>query len=249
MSHNNSIHWIAHRGDCENHIENTLESIQAAIDNGIKHIEVDVQLTQEALPVVFHDNNLDRMFNMNTSIAEKRFKEVNQQPLQSANKKELHHTHYYIPTLLQVVSLIQQHPEITLYVEVKNITFSSFSYQYVYKTVLQCLQPILQQVVIIGFSYRFLRYVKNNSTLPIAYVLPSWKHYSKKMLANLQPNIIFSDIKLIPENMTFHNKKETWAVYEVGNLHQAQQLLTQGIYYFESFIPSRLKQEMNNSLL
>ena len=30
-----TIHWVAHRGDCENHIENTLESIKAAIDNGI----------------------------------------------------------------------------------------------------------------------------------------------------------------------------------------------------------------------
>ena len=243
-----TIHWVAHRGDCENHIENTLESIQAAIDNGIKLIEIDIQLTQEGFPIVFHDNNLKRMFNINTSIAKIRFEDIHQQSLQPPNKNEKRHSHYYIPTLLEVVNLIQQHPEITLFVEVKNINFTAFSYQTVYKKVLDCIQPILKQVVIIGFSYRFLRYVKNNSALPIAYVLPSWQHYSEKMLINLQPEVIFSDNAIIPKNERFHTKKETWVVYEVSNLNQALQLIEQGITYFESFIPSQLKQEMNNKI-
>lgn len=204
---NASIHWIAHRGDCENQIENTLQSIQTAIDNGIKYIEIDVQLTRDSLPILFHDNNLKRMFKIKNSICNVNFDVINQRPLRPSTNKKLHYANYYIPTLLQVVSLIQQYPNVTLYVEIKNINFAFFSYQHVYKTLLNCLQPILQQIVIIGFSYRFLRLVKKKSTLPIAYVLPSWKHYSEKMLANLQPNIIFSEIEIIPKNTSFHTKK------------------------------------------
>ena len=50
--------WVAHRGDCEYHIENTIQSVQTAINNGIENIEIDIQLTQESLPIVFHDDDL-----------------------------------------------------------------------------------------------------------------------------------------------------------------------------------------------
>lgn len=235
------IHWVAHRGDCQHHIENTLESIKTAIDNGIEHIEIDVQLTQEGLPIVFHDNNLKAMLNLDTCMAKVNFKNINKQPLTPRKKTTVINSHYYTPLLSQVVSLIQQFPKVTLYVEVKNINFYYFSYQHVYKTITETLNPIMNQVVIIGFSYRFLRLVKNNSTLPIAYVLPSWQHYSTKMLSKLKPEIIFADINIIPNTEKFHAKKETWIVYEVSNIEQAKQLIEQGIYGFESFTPSLLK--------
>ncbi len=235
------VHWVAHRGDCEHYIENTLNSIKSAMSNGIEHIEIDVQLTQEGLPVVFHDNNLKAMLNLDTCMSKVSFSHINKQPLTPRKKTTVLTNDEYIPMLSQVVSLIQKSPNVTLYVEVKNINFCYFSYQYVYKRIINTLKPIIKQVVIIGFSYRFLRLVKKNSTLPIAYVLPSWKHYSIKMLSNLQPEIIFSDINIIPTTEEFFTKKETWVVYEISHIEQARRLMNQGIYGFESFTPSLLK--------
>jgi len=238
------VHWVAHRGDCEHHMENTLNSIKAAIANGITHIEIDVQLTKDELPVAFHDDDLKRMFAINDALGNTLFSTIKQRPLRIGEHKVMHAAAYYVPTLLQVVELIKQHPSVTLYVEVKNINFTYFSYQHVYHTLMLCLQPILPQVVFIGFSYRFLRYVKCFSHLPIAYVLPSWQHYSAKMLANLQPDIIFTNHNLIPEHETFHTKKETWVVYEVSTVDQAKELLKKGIHTFESFTPALLKAQM-----
>lgn len=237
------IRWVAHRGDCENHIENTLESIQAAIDKGIKHIEIDIQLTKEGLPIVFHDSRLKRMFGIDKQVANVNFKEIKQLPLKTKATNKTNND-YFIPTLLQVISLIQKAPDVTLYVEVKNVNFSHFSYSFVYNCITDCLKTIISQVVIIGFSYRFLRYVKNQSSLPIAYVLPSWAHYSPKMLANLKPEMIFADIDIIPTDARFHAKKEMWIVYEVSRIEQAQQLIKQGIFGFESFTPSFVKQQL-----
>lgn len=234
------IRWVAHRGDCENHTENTLESIQAAIDNGIKHIEIDIQLTKEGLPIVFHDNRLKRMFALDQQVANVNFDSISQLPL----KTQRSNYNYYIPTLSQVITLIKKAPDVTLYVEVKNVNFSHFSYSFVYNCITDCLKTIISQVVIIGFSYRFLRYVKNQSSLSIAYVLPSWAHYSPKMLANLKPEMIFADIDIIPTDARFYAKKEMWIVYEVSRIEQAQQLIKQGIFGFESFTPSLLKQQL-----
>jgi len=239
LENSHKIYWVAHRGNCEHHIENTLESVESAINNGIKHIEIDVQLTQEGLPVVFHDNNLKVLLGIDKNMAETSYTRLSKTPLQPRKVNPIK-TDYFAPLLSQIVLLIKQHKNITLYVEVKNINFQYFSYQHVYKTLIKTLKPIINQVVIIGFSYRFLRLVKKNSSTPIAYVLPSWQQYSSKMLKNLQPEIIFTDITIIPTNETFHTKKEKWVAYEVSSIKKAKQLITQGIFGLESFTPALL---------
>ena len=52
---------IGHRGACGYAPENTLESIQAAADMGIDWVELDVKLTSDDVPIIFHDDNLERV--------------------------------------------------------------------------------------------------------------------------------------------------------------------------------------------
>ncbi len=59
---------MAHRGDAARLPENTLESIQAAGEAGITIIEFDVQLTRDCVPVILHDDNLQRTAGINQSI-------------------------------------------------------------------------------------------------------------------------------------------------------------------------------------
>lgn len=54
---------IAHRGASVEEPENTLASIQRALDLGVDYIEIDVQLSQDGIPVVLHDNTLCRTTN------------------------------------------------------------------------------------------------------------------------------------------------------------------------------------------
>lgn len=51
---------IAHRGDRAHAAENTLESLQRAIDLGADAIEFDVRVTRDGVPVVIHDPAVDR---------------------------------------------------------------------------------------------------------------------------------------------------------------------------------------------
>lgn len=55
------IKGVAHRGYPKKFPENTLSSFQAALDLGYTHLELDVQLTKDGVPVVFHDWTLERM--------------------------------------------------------------------------------------------------------------------------------------------------------------------------------------------
>ena len=51
---------IAHRGYAKRYPENTLEGIAAAIKAGACFVEFDVQVTADGVPVLLHDNTVDR---------------------------------------------------------------------------------------------------------------------------------------------------------------------------------------------
>jgi glycerophosphoryl diester phosphodiesterase len=54
---------IAHRGASVEEPENTLASINRALEIGVDYIEIDVQLSEDGIPVVLHDNTLCRTTN------------------------------------------------------------------------------------------------------------------------------------------------------------------------------------------
>jgi len=51
-------HLVAHRGWQRRYPENTLPAIKGALDAGARYIEVDVQLSADGVPVLFHDRTL-----------------------------------------------------------------------------------------------------------------------------------------------------------------------------------------------
>ncbi|MCA9516048.1 MAG: glycerophosphodiester phosphodiesterase [Myxococcales bacterium] len=52
---------IAHRGASADAPENTLAAFRRALDDGADGVEMDVRLTRDGVPVVFHDDDLARL--------------------------------------------------------------------------------------------------------------------------------------------------------------------------------------------
>ncbi len=61
---------IAHRGFSSDAPENTYDAIDLAIENGFNNIETDVQLTSDGVPVLIHDDMLDRTTTGSGPVAE-----------------------------------------------------------------------------------------------------------------------------------------------------------------------------------
>lgn len=96
---NHKILKIGHRGAKGHVTENTLESIQKALDLGVDGIEIDVHLCASGELVVFHDFTLNRMTDGDGEIAKYTLKEL---------KKLKVKDRYQIPTLSQVLLLIDK---------------------------------------------------------------------------------------------------------------------------------------------
>jgi len=93
------VHY-AHRGLFDNNSnvpENSLAAIRLAVENGYG-IEMDVQLSKDGIPVVFHDASLNRMCGVDGKVWEYTLEELQQMKLASSNET--------IPTFADVLDTV-----------------------------------------------------------------------------------------------------------------------------------------------
>ena len=69
---------IGHRGAAAYAPENTIEGIHTAADMGVEWVELDVKLTKDDVPIIFHDDMLDRTTNGSGLVAETTYEDLQQ---------------------------------------------------------------------------------------------------------------------------------------------------------------------------
>jgi len=99
---------IGHRGAMGHETENTLPSIQKALDLGVDMIEIDVFKIKSGEVVVFHDDKLDRITNAPGSIEDYYITDLNKVIVEGGHK---------IPLLQEVLKLIDN--KVALNIELK----------------------------------------------------------------------------------------------------------------------------------
>lgn len=67
---------IGHRGAKAYAPENTLESIKTAASLGVEWVELDVKLTRDGVPVIFHDEELERITGVQGLMAEANYNDI-----------------------------------------------------------------------------------------------------------------------------------------------------------------------------
>ncbi|WP_026174431.1 glycerophosphodiester phosphodiesterase [Effusibacillus pohliae] len=67
---------IAHRGACAHAPENTMAAFRLAVEMGCSGLEFDVQLSKDGIPVVIHDERLDRITGAHGLVSEYTWKEL-----------------------------------------------------------------------------------------------------------------------------------------------------------------------------
>lgn len=107
---------IGHRGACGYAPENTIESIKTAAEMGIKWVELDVKLTKDAVPVIFHDETLERTTNGSGNMADITYADL--QALEAGSWYAESFAGIKVPTLEEVIDVIFEH-KLGLNLEIK----------------------------------------------------------------------------------------------------------------------------------
>ena len=112
-----NIYVAAHRGWCSEYPENTMPAFKAALDIGVDQIETDVRVTRDGELVLIHDATVDRTTNGTGKVCEKLLSEL--RTLDAGSHKGEKFRGTQIPTLIELMELVKDHPTITLDLELK----------------------------------------------------------------------------------------------------------------------------------
>ena len=112
LTHPGMVTVAAHRGDSYNYCENTLPSFRSAIAVGADMIETDVRLTKDGVPVLMHDEKVDRTTNGVGTVASFAFEELRKL---NAGEGDVFSP---VPTLEELLQLMAD-TGVTLNIEIK----------------------------------------------------------------------------------------------------------------------------------
>ncbi len=97
---------IGHRGVKDLKPENTLESILTAFDLGLECVEIDVKVSKDNIPLLLHDDTLDRTTNSTGLVCDFTFEEINK--LDAGYHFYKSKTDMKVPSLKSVLDLVKK---------------------------------------------------------------------------------------------------------------------------------------------
>lgn len=154
-----NVFVAAHRGLSSKWPENTMVAFQKAIDAGVDQIETDVRITKDGELVLIHDATVDR-----TSYSTGRVDGYTFEELRKIDVGKIQNmTGYQIPTLIELMELVKDHPTMTLDLELKE--YPTEGHEEIAYSVADRVLAIVDQyhfedrIVINSFSGKLLQYI------------------------------------------------------------------------------------------
>jgi glycerophosphoryl diester phosphodiesterase len=226
---------VAHRGWARNYPENTLSAVDAAIEAGARFVEIDVQLSSDGFPVLFHDRDLLRMCGVAGAIHERTLAELRALSCSERARFGSRFASEGIASLASFAQVVRQHPDLRAFVEVKRVAIERFGGEYVLDRVLAAIEPALAQCALISFSLEFLRTVRARTPIPLGAVFDHWSERAELERVELEPEYVFCDVDGLPRAGRLEHAGAKIVVYEVDDPAVARALAARGVHMVESF--------------
>ena len=141
---------VAHRGLHDGNKlvwENTLSAFQRAIDGGFA-IECDLQYVSDAVPVVFHDDDMERLCNIKADIREKTTSELSLISIGGTKDK--------VPSLKKLLDLVKGRVPLVLELKGREGDDEGFA-----SSVLEVIEDYAGPIALMSFDHWLLRDLKS----------------------------------------------------------------------------------------
>lgn len=235
LSANASAVFVGHRGFPQNFPENSLKGIKAALDLGATAIEIDVQASADGEPMVCHDVNLLRVSGQRLSVDQSSAAELMQVSVHEPKRFAEQHWPCPLPSLEQVVELLAQYPQATLFVELKEEIFRRYARADFLQKVLPMLAPLSGRCMVISFDLDCLRQVQQTGLFPVGWVLSRYSRASLRILQEQPVDVVICDVRKLPTATGLWQGPWQWFVYDVVDPQRVAELVERGVRYIETW--------------
>ncbi len=242
---------IAHRGYAARYPENTLPALEAAATAGARFVEVDVQLSADGVPVLFHDRGLRRMCGVSGAVHRRSFQELQGLSAMEPGRFGARFAGTDLASLAQFRVFLETHPGIIAFVEVKAVAIKRFGVAQVLDAVGAELRPVADRCVLISFALPLLSAARERlegAPGPVGWhalggAIKRWRQ--RAALRSLRPEYLFCAIDGLPRAGGIRFPGARIAVYEVASAVLALYLHRRGVPMIETFAVGELKQELD----
>jgi len=161
---------VAHRGDHEDTPENTLVSFERAVAAGARWLECDIQFTCDAEPVVLHDDHLGRLCGVDHNISSFNSDELSEisvfEPARIGKQLEAQP----ILFLSDFLFWLDEHPDVTLFLEIKDEALGRLTPDRIAKIVLPMIAGSKTSIIPISSSASILETLHTQCPQPLGWV-------------------------------------------------------------------------------
>ncbi|MBI3794030.1 MAG: glycerophosphodiester phosphodiesterase [Nitrospinae bacterium] len=222
--------FVAHRGYAAKYPENTLLSMTKAVEAGAMFLECDIQLTADHVPLVHHDADLNRTTGADGTVMEMNFDELS---LLSFGEPARFYEMFYsvgATTLADLVKLLQENPEVSLFVEIKEESLKKFGTELVVQKVFQTVRPVIDRCIAISFATAPLREAVKLGWKRTGWVLEKWGDEQRRVAEELSPEYLFCDhLDVPPARENLWEGRWKWVLYEIADVKLAQKWFDLGL--------------------
>ncbi|MEL7832517.1 glycerophosphodiester phosphodiesterase [Fodinibius sp. Rm-B-1B1-1] len=224
---------IAHRGASASYPENTMIAFRKAVEMNAEMIELDVALSKDGIPVVFHDKRLNKHTNGRGQLSNFTLDELKK--LDAGSWFAPQFSDQTIPTLREVLAFASG--TIALNIEIKSEAVSDSIVDGIEKKVVQLVQEFDMQnhVLFSSFNYRALIRFKE-----LAPKIPAALLYSKTQSNRLLPHQLVERYNVEAFNCHYHQLSRKWManlneyqiptfIYTVNSKRRMQKLIEAGV--------------------
>lgn len=237
------IKLAGHRGLPAQYPENSLIGIQAAIDGGAEGIECDVQLSRDGTPFILHDPDLARVAGLDLSISSLCDDALRTVKLHERQRFGERFLATPLSPLSDLVPIMQAHPDILFFVEIKSEIFAHVSRDFTMGAIHACLAAVQNQVVIISFDEELVRVARDNYGYRVGWVLSAYSAMSRRTAKQLQPDFLLChDQKIGPQSLW--PGPWLWFLYDIVDADVARELFARGATWLESWDVASLYQQL-----
>lgn len=224
---------VAHRGYAARYPENTLLAVRKALETGARWVEVDVQLTADRIPVLFHDQDLSRLTGEPGVVGQLTVVQLMKRRCYYPERFGQAFADEAPATLAGLMALLPDFPDALCFVELKPVSIEQFGPEEVLVAVSDVLDPVRDRVVLISYDRSILRLAKD-AGWRIGAVEARWPDLGDRELTALAPEYLFVDFRDLPDGkLRWHNAR--LAVFEVTEPGHAHGLMARGAALVETF--------------
>lgn len=234
IEHSLAAHLIAHRGYQRLYPENSLLAIEEAIACGALFFETDVQFSADGVPLLFHDENLQRVCGRDGKVSQCRWLDLQTFTANEPSRLNQQFISVKIAQLSSLVDILLRFPKVQAFIELKEEAVRSRGATFCLRAIQAALAPVLSRCVLISFDISALQKAKNYGFKRVGPVVKNWKN-RQTIARDLSAEVLFCDQKRIPEEEDLHLNDCALAIYEVGDIDTARQLLARGAQFIETF--------------